>query len=150
MKARVISVPLAFILVISLLGAPSQKLTPQAAKEQALSLHSSLMPYASSEVRAKITAAARAAIGYLQKCGQKCDLHAFLTQEVNRRFSLKTKKEIDLLETLVYAEMFRESSEMDSRPIQNILRKQQKVSQAVSSAGKISNDTALSIIRKIG
>jgi len=129
---------------------PAREMTFQTAKEQALTLHRSLIPSASPEVRAKITAAARAARTYLSTCGQDCDLHAFLNKDLSRRFSTRKTKELQLLETLIFAETISEMSEQDQLDLQNRLQQQQQIVQMISNIMKLNSDTALSIIRKIG
>jgi hypothetical protein len=86
MKRSALAGSLAFLLASFLLAAPARKPTFKTAKDQAIGLHRSLVPLASPQVRAKITATAKAARAYLAQCGRNCDLHTFLTEDIGRRF----------------------------------------------------------------
>lgn len=149
MKPNPLIGSLALILAIPLLAAPAQKPTFPTAKDQALGLHRSLISSAAPGVRAKITASAKAARAYLATCGRACDLHAFLTKDIGRRFSTQKEKELRLLETFAFAETLSEMSELDQMALQDELQKQQLLIQTISHIAKSNHDTLKAIIQNL-
>lgn len=149
MKTSPVIGSLALLLALSLPAAPAQKPAFQTAKEQALGLRGSLMSAAAPGVRAKIAASAEAARTYLAKCGRSCDLHAFLTKEIGRRFTPKKDAESRLLETIIFAETLSEMSELDQMALQDEQQKQQQLIQTISQIMKMSHDTLKAIIQNM-
>jgi len=149
MNAKAISGSMALILAVPLLLAPAQKPTFKTAKDQAIGLHRSLIATARPEVRTKIAASAKAARAYLATCGRDCDLHAFLKQDIGTRYSTKTETESRLLETLAFAEIVSEMSELDQLALQDELQKQQQLLQTISNIMKSSHDTLKAIIQNL-
>jgi hypothetical protein len=140
---------LALFLAGSLLLAPAEKPSFQTAKTQALGLHRDLIPFASPAVQAKITAAAKAARTYLARCGRACDLHAFLTKDIGRRFSIRKKAEVQLLEALIFGETIADMSELDQIELQNTQQKLNEVMSTLSAIVKNSHDTLKAIIQNL-
>jgi len=127
----------------------AEKMSFQTAKAQAFELHRSLIADASPQVRAKITASAQAARAYLAKCGRKCDLHAFLTKDLGRRFARPTGEQFRLLEALAFAEAFEDMGQLDQLDLQDAMQKQSQILQLLSNLSKMEHDTLKAIIQNM-
>jgi hypothetical protein len=140
---------LAFLLIAALPLAPAERPTLQTAQAQAIGLHHALIPFAAPEIRAKITASAKAARTFLGQCGQSCDLHAFLAKDLGRRFSTKKKAELQLLEALAFGETIADMSAIDQMKLQDAQQQQQQLVQLISNVAKNSHDTLKAIIQNL-
>lgn len=149
MKAKIIFLLIIIMVATALLAGQTQELTFQVAREQATKLHRSLLPSATPAVQARIKATAGAARTYLEKCGQKCDLHAFLNKDIRQRFSTRKATELQLLETLAFAEIFSGMSDQDQLDLQNKLQKEQQLFQTISNIMKNEHDTLKAIIQNL-
>lgn len=150
MKKVVFTGILALVLLVGPILAAPQKMTFQEAKSKAVELHASLIGSASPGVKARITATAQAARSYLAKCGARCDLGTFLSADLKRRFSRVRPDEIQVLETLAFAEVVSEMSQMEVLELQSTMQNQAQLIQMISNVSKLTHDTAMSIIRKMG
>ena len=141
------------ILVVLLSAGPLlsavEKTSFQTAKGKAFELHRSLIGYASPQAKAKISASAQAAKGYLAKCGRDCDLHAFLTRDLKGRFSRTAGDELQLLEALVFAEAVNDMSKLDQLNLQDTMQKQAQLLQLISNISKMVHDTLKGIIQNM-
>lgn len=138
----------ACLVILPLLAAP-EKPTFQTAKSRALELHDSLIGLAAPQVRAKVTASARAARAYLAGCRKACDLHAFLTKDIKPRFARAGTDELRLLEALVFAETFKDMAQAEQLRLQDAMQQQQQVLQLISNISKSQHDTLKSIIQNL-
>jgi hypothetical protein len=149
MKRTCIIGLLAGVLAIGITGAAPAKTPFETARGQAIALHRSLINDAKPQVRVKISASARAAKSYLVRSRQDCDLYQFCANDLRTRFPRITEQELQVLMVLVSAEIFSDS-QMANIDLQNVLQKQQQLIQLISNVAKSQEDTALSVIRKIG
>ncbi|NPV83020.1 MAG: hypothetical protein HPY46_05505 [Candidatus Aminicenantes bacterium] len=149
MKSKISFLLVIIMVATAFLAGQTQKLTFQGAREQATKLHRSLLPSATPAVQARIKATARAARTYLETCGQSCDLHAFLNKDIRQRFSTRKETELQLLETLAFAEIISGMSEQDQLDLQNRLQKEQQLLQTISNIMKNEHDTLKAIIQNI-
>jgi hypothetical protein len=137
------------LLAIEAAAGAGQKPSFQTARTQAIELHRSLIAYATPPVKARITAAASAARDYLAKCGRACDLHAFLTKDLKRRFARTSGDEFRLLEALAFAETVGDMNQMDQLNLQNTMEKQSQILQLMSNISKMVHDTLKGIIQNM-
>lgn len=135
--------------LIGLLVAAPEKMTFQDARVRALDLHRSLIGFAAPAVKEKVTASARAARAYLAKCGAGCDLGAFLSSDLKRRFSRAKAKEAQVLEALAFAETISDMSQMDQLKLQEAMQKQAQILQLISNISKMQHDTLKAIIQNM-
>jgi hypothetical protein len=149
MKKAVFAGSLALIILVGPLPAAPQKMTFQEAKSKAVELHASLIGSASPAVKARITAAAQAARSYLAKCGARCDLETFLSADLKRRFSRVRPDELQVLETLSFAETVSDMSQINMLDLQNAMQKQAQLIQVISNIAKTTHDTLKSIIQNM-
>jgi len=149
MKKEALIAFLALVLMVGQLQAAPEKMTFQSAKTQAVDLHRSLIGFAVPTVKARITASAKAARGYLTKCGARCDLEAFLSKDLKRRFFRASAEELQLLEALAFAETFKDMSQMDQMDLQDAMEKQARILQLMSNISKMVHDTLKGIIQNM-
>ena len=149
MKKEALIISLALIFMVGLLRAAPEKTTFQAAKTQAIELHRSLIGFAAPTVKARITASAKAARSYLAKCGASCDLEAFLSKDLKKRFFRVSAEELHLLEALAFGETFKDMSQMDQLNLEEAMQKQAQIMQLMSNISKTTHDTAKGIIQNM-
>jgi hypothetical protein len=121
----------------------------EVAKGQALTVHQSLIADANSQVRAKIAASAQAARECLVRNPQSCNLHEFLTRDLQKRFPRLTEEQLNVLMTLAFAETLSDMSQQDQLALQDALQRQAQVMQTISNISKNEHDTLLAIIQNL-
>jgi len=149
MKSKRIIGLLAGLLVVGATASAAQKTAFEVTKGKALELHRSLIGYAAPQVKAKIAASAQAAKDYLANCGRECDLHAFLAKDLKARFARTTGEQFQLLEALVFAEAFKDMSELDQMRLQDTMERQAQLMQLMSNISKMVHDTLKGIIQNM-
>jgi hypothetical protein len=159
MKARI---SFGFLIVVFIAGtvlaaAPDSKAAFATVKRDVLRFHASLISHASPQVRAGIAASAVASRKYLAGCGSNCDLYRFLSGDLKKRFKALTEQDLHVLMALTVAELIGgklaavgDDSQLANVDLQNALQKQQQTLQMLSNITKMTNDTAMAVIRKIG
>lgn len=149
MKNKVLVGSLAVILALAALMIASEKPTFQTARTQAIELRRSLIGFAAPPVKARITASALAARDYLSKCGKDCDLGAFLSRDLKRRFPRVDGDNLRLLEAMAFAETVSDMSQMDQLKLQETMQKQAQFLQLISNISKMQHDTLKAIIQNM-
>lgn len=149
MTHRVLVGSLTALLLTGLIAAAPEKMTFQDAKVRAFDLHRSLIGFAGPAVKEKVAASARAARAYLAKCGASCDLGAFLSGDLRRRFTKAKVEEIQVLEALAFAEALKDMSQTDQLKLQETAQKQGQILQLMSNLSKMAHDTLKAIIQNM-
>jgi len=146
-----------FVVGTVLAAAPDSTAAFETVKRDTVRFHASLIPHASPQVRAKITASAVAGRRYLAGGGRNCDLYRFLSGDLRRKFKALSERELHVLMALSFAEMIGgkadtvgDDSQLANVDLQDSLQKQQQLIQMLSNITKMTNDTAMATIRKIG
>ena len=129
-------------------GAPPKPVL-DTVRAQALAAHRSLINEANPQVRAAISAAARAGREFVMHPPKDADLSQFLSQDLRARLPRITDQQLQILLVLAFAEMTTDA-QMADQDLQNALQKQQQALQMLSNISKNINDTAMAVIRKIG
>jgi hypothetical protein len=137
------------LFAMGIAGAAPAKTSLETARGQALALHRSLINDAKPQVRAKISAAARAAREYLVRTPRDCDLYRFCSQDLRTRFPRITGQQLQVLMVLVFAETMSDMTQMDNVDLQDKLQKQQQFVQTISNIMKNEHDTLKAIIENL-
>lgn len=136
-------------LIVGAAAGIAQEISYEDTRIKALELHRSLIGYAVTEVRAKITASAKAAKAYLAECGLKCDLSLFISNDLKKRFPGLADKSLQLLIALVFAETVGDDSQLEKIDLKDTLQKQQPLLQTISNISKSLNDTFKAILQNL-
>ncbi len=123
--------------------------TFESTKKSALDLYASLISLATPQVRDKISAAATAFQTFLAQCAPNCDLYQFSVNDLKRRFPSLTEMQLQLLITLVFAQVVRALTPQMDLQLSAAYHTESRIYTTISNILKTKLDTLKATISNI-